>query len=111
MPTPTRVYKIMYNTNGGTAIDTQSVASIFRGWYTQKIGGEAVEYTKMPEIEDRSTTVYAHWNTPYVNLPTPQKTGSTFDGWYENISLSGTGYRGGDSYAPTKDTTFYAKWK
>ena len=111
MPTPTRVYKIIYETNGGTEIQMQSVSSIFLGWYTQKIGGDIVKYTTMPEIEGGSTTVYAHWNTPYINLPTPEKTGYTFDGWYENESLTGTGFRDGDSYVPSKNTTFYARWK
>lgn len=111
MPTPTRKYQIKYNTNGGNEIASKNVSCLFRGWYTQKIDGEKVEYTTMPQMENRSMTVYAHWNTPYITLPTPIKDGYTFDGWYDNESLSGNGYRAGDSYVATQTTTFYAKWK
>lgn len=43
-----------------------------------------------------------------VTLPTPIRTGYTFDGWKigSNVSL----YSGGTSYTPTSNTTFVAQW-
>jgi uncharacterized repeat protein (TIGR02543 family) len=43
-----------------------------------------------------------------VTLPTPSRTGYTFDGWYEAQLFSGT--KLGSTYSPTQARTIYAKW-
>lgn len=43
----------------------------------------------------------------YVTLPIPEKSGSTFDGWYLNSSFVGDPV---SAVAMTKDITVYAKW-
>ena len=44
-----------------------------------------------------------------VTLPSPTKTGYTFDGWY---TTAGTEVGdGGDTYNPTADITLYARWQ
>lgn len=43
-----------------------------------------------------------------ISLPTPEKEGYAFGGWYESADFSGE--KLGDSYAITADATLYAKW-
>jgi uncharacterized repeat protein (TIGR02543 family) len=43
-----------------------------------------------------------------LTLPTPTKTGSTFEGWYEAADFSGSAI--GNTYSPTQSRTIYAKW-
>ncbi len=84
-------------------------SKVFDGWYTAADGGELVTAdTVVTEPADGSFTYYAHWtdgwtvtfdpNGGYVNpktalvkkgaaigstnIPTPTRTGHTFDGWY-----------------------------
>ena len=45
-----------------------------------------------------------------VSLPTPTRTGFTFDGWHSNVGLSALVGGAGASYAPTASITLYAKW-
>jgi uncharacterized repeat protein (TIGR02543 family) len=43
-----------------------------------------------------------------LTLPTPSKTGSSFDGWFEASNLSGSALS--SSYSPSQTRTIYAKW-
>ena len=102
---------------------------VFAGWYdnascTGTALGNYYDATK-------TITLYAKWNkkvypevtfvsnggTAYsvttsnsvgITLPTPEKDGYSFDGWYDNASFTGTKYTG--LYTPTATTTLYAKW-
>ena len=71
-------------------------------------GGETTEYTVTLNATD--VTGYPKTMTysgTALTLPTPEKTGYTFDGWY-------TKAEGGDKvnnpYTPTTDTPLYAHW-
>jgi uncharacterized repeat protein (TIGR02543 family) len=44
----------------------------------------------------------------FITLPTPTKSGYTFEGWYDNANFTGTAYT--TTYYSTGDTTLYAKW-
>lgn len=101
----------------------------FEGWY------ENSNYsgTKLDSLYNPTTTVtlYAKWkaidypevtfnsnggtgykvtttNSKGINLPTPTKSGYTFEGWYENSNFSGNKLTG--VYKPSKNITIYAKW-
>lgn len=105
----------------------------FDGWYTERTGGSKVEDTTRI-TETASHTLYARWTAisvtvnfdadggtvdstskrvtygeTYGTLPTPNRTGYTFDGWY-------TGTTGGDKVesttevTQTTDHTLYARW-
>ncbi|MCF8529344.1 MAG: InlB B-repeat-containing protein [Aquiluna sp.] len=45
-----------------------------------------------------------------IALPTPTKTGYTFNGWYSDSGLTTLVGAAGDSYTPSADGTLYAKW-
>ena len=106
----------------------------FVGWYDaatggNKIGDAGATYNPSDEI-----TLYAHWQEKIeytvtynanggtcgtasekytgtaLKLPTPTRTGYTFNGWY-TAGTGGTRVGGaGDSYTPSANITLYAQW-
>jgi uncharacterized protein (TIGR02145 family)/uncharacterized repeat protein (TIGR02543 family) len=111
LPTPTR--------NGYT----------FDGWYTAETGGTKVELSR---AYTANATIYARWTLitytitfdanggtvsptsaktgddgKLASLPTPTRTGYTFDGWYANTA-GGTEVLASRTY--TANATIYARW-
>ena len=106
---------------------------VFDGWYTEPDGGVKVRSTdRMAFVE--TTYLYAHWtpavytmsfdsqggivspagktvvyDEPYGALPTPTRTGYTFDAWY---SAETGGYKRTENAVvkTTEDITLYARW-
>ncbi|GBU23336.1 hypothetical protein R80B4_03253 [Fibrobacteres bacterium R8-0-B4] len=100
----------------------------FSGWYTAATGGTKIEAGDMFTLD---TTVYAQWtaniytitfnanggsvspasgttNNGYLaSLPTPARSGYTFNGWYTATS-GGTQIT--TSYVFSSNTTVYAQW-
>lgn len=106
---------------------------IFRGWYTQASGG--TEITAL-STTDQARTLYARWESLYPTytvtfdanggtvgtasktvqrgkiygtLPTPTRTGFSFDGWYTSAS-GGTAIASGSLVSITQAQTLYAHW-
>lgn len=106
----------------------------FIGWYTAADGGSLIkDTTKFNKTTD--ITLYAHWEITsylvtfesnggskvdsvkflygdkYKNLPTPEREGYDFAGWYSTPSFaSGTKIEEGANVSIVEDSTFYAKW-
>ena len=57
-----------------------------------------------------SSSAGAHTYGAETTLPTPEKTGYTFGGWYTDEDCSGTSYTVISANDITADTTLYAKW-
>ena len=124
---------VKYNSTYGTMPTPTRTGYTFDGWYTSESGGSKVtDSTKMTTASNH--TLYAHWmankytvtfnanggssstsskevtyDTNYGTLPTPTRTGYTFDGWY--TAASG----GSEVTSSTKMTTasnhsLYAQW-
>lgn len=103
----------------------------FNGWYTASSGGTKVGNGGASYTPTEATTLHAQW-TAYtvsfdgngatnptalsansngtVTLPTPTRTGYTFNGWYTETSGGTKIGNGGASYTPTADTTLHAQW-
>lgn len=107
----------------------------FNGWFTAANGGSQI--TNSTKVTITSTqTLYAHWSpypltvtfntnlsgatcstatkTCYVDtaigtLPTPSKTGYTFNGWFTSAS-GGTQVAATQTYANDSAVTLYAHW-
>jgi len=102
---------------------------VFTGWFTEPdCAGEALRGTRFVPTEN--TTLYAGWTaceyvvgfatdggTEYddvltdgraILLPTPQKDGYEFGGWFDNEACAGTAL--GAEYVPTSSVTLYARW-
>lgn len=103
----------------------------FNGWYTAASGGTRVGNAGASYVPTEPTTLYAQW-TAYtvsfdgngasnpsalsagsngsVTLPTPTRTGYTFNGWYTATSGGTKVGNGGASYTPTANVTLHAQW-
>ena len=106
----------------------------FVGWYDAKEGGNKIgdagaSYTPSAEI-----TLYAHWQEKVeytvtynanggscgtasatyqgsaLTLPTPTRTGHTFNGWYNATTGGNKIGDAGASYIPSANITLYAQW-
>ncbi len=109
LPTPAKGNVVSFETNGGNTLADLDADYTFAGWYTDPVAGEQRTYTTMPAI---SETLYAHWDstTAKIPLPLPQRTGYTFEGWYEDSGLTSKAGNAGDYYTPAGDITLYAAW-
>ena len=108
--TKTVIYKQFY----GDLPEPTRTGYTFAGWFTEEVGGEEIKSGDVVEItEDK--TLYAHWSinkytvtfnvnggnsleegtkevtydSTYGNLPTPNRTGYTFTGWFIDNNFTG----------------------
>lgn len=109
-------YKINYtggtNPTAGSAARTTSYT--FSKWNT-KSDGTGTNYNPGASITPTaSVTLYARYtsttSTASVTLPTPTRSGYSFDGWYTAASGGTKVGNGGASYTPTGNVTLYAHW-
>ena len=104
----------------------------FDGWFTDAVGGESVGSAGDEYVPAEPVTLHAHWtafkvtyeanggsvspanasagNNGSVTLPTPTRTGYTFNGWFSEASGGAKIGNGGASYTPTGDITIHAQW-
>lgn len=114
---PTRKYTVTFNANTGTCATTSLVSEYTFGGYFSGKDGTGTQYYKADGTSARAwdiaqnTTLYAKWTSKAVTLPTPTKTGYTFQGWYTAASGGTKIGVAGASYTPTADITLYAQWK
>ena len=97
-----------YNYSGSTST-TATATSSFLGWATSENGNKVYEdkqSVKNLTAEDgKIIDLYAKWADSSVELPTPTRTGYTFDGWYTS-----DGTKVSQTFTPTATTTLYAHW-
>lgn len=108
---PAKEYKVtlVYDS---TKTEEKTVKLTFGGYYSEK-NGKGIQYinasgsgVKAYDIAS-NTTLYAKWNSASITLPTPSKTGYTFDGWY---TQSSGGTKVSNTYTPAGNVTLYAHW-
>ena len=101
-PTAPSGYTVTLNNDGTTTQITQT--KTFTGWTSSGKGNiNGTTYT----FGDGNGTITAQYTENNVTLPTPTKTGYTFDGWY---TASTGGNKVNTTYKPTNDITLYARW-
>ena len=110
-----RAYTVTYNYNGatgGNSKSTDTATAAFNGWATSASGSKVYNDKQSVKNLAASGTVdlYANWTLGTVTLPTPTRSGYTFDGWYTNSALTNSAGAAGAFYKPTANTTLYAKW-
>ena len=110
-----REFTITYNYNyAGKTNTTAKATAAFNGWATSATG--SVVYSDKQNVKNLSATsgaivnVYAKWSDAKATLPTPTRTGYTFDGWYTTATGGTKIGGGGSSYTTDKDITVYAHW-
>jgi len=134
--TATKSKTVTFNASYGTLPKTTRTGYTFTGWWTASSGGTKVTSTTKVFIVG-NTTLYAQWapkvytiylsagtgavlsptsmtvlyGVPYSGIPTPTRTGYTFEGWYTK-SVGGTEIVPAVTKVTTAaDHTIYARWK
>ena len=108
---PAKKYKVtlVYDS---TKTEEKTVNLTFGGYYSET-NGKGIQYINASgsgvKAYDKAsnTTLYAKWNSASITLPTPSKTGYTFDGWY---TQSSGGTKVSNTYTPAGNVTLYAHW-
>ena len=110
-------YTVTLNTNGGSVSTDKLTAArttsyTFKNWNTAANGGGTSYNPGASYTANAAATLYAQWNssttTAAVTLPTPTRTGYSFQGWATSASAT-DGSTG--NYTPTGNVTLYAIWK
>ena len=93
----------------GRETETLTANSEFLGWATSENGNKVYEdkqSVKNLTAEDgKIIDLYAKWADSSVELPTPTRTGYTFDGWYTS-----DGTKVSQTFTPTAVTKLTAHW-
>ena len=112
-------YTITYNYNGGSGTPSsitgqRTTSYTFKNWNTSSNGSGTSYNSGATYSANANATLYAQWNSTTVNvpveLPTPARSGYTFDGWYSNSTLTTKAGDAGAYYTPSSNITLYAKW-
>ena len=112
-------FTVTLNANGGSVSPSQLTAVrttnySFRAWKNKASDSESgIYYVSGGTYSSNSdVTLYAQWNssttTASVSLPTPTRSGYTFQGWATS-STATSGMTG--SLTPSSNVTLYAIWK
>ena len=102
-------FTVTYNANGGTvSSSSKTVSQTFKNWNTAANGSGTAYNAGATYSANANATLYAQYANPSIgSLPTPTRSGYTFDGWY--TSANG-GTKITDSTKITANTTVYAHW-
>ena len=128
--------QVTFNTPYGDLPVPNKTGYIFIGWFTEIEGGGAVNSSVIVTISS-DHTLYAHWreiilkcivtfdanggdvtpsskqvtfNAPYGDLPTSNKTGYNFTGWFTEIE-GGSAVNSSVVVTISSDHTLYAHWR
>ena len=110
-----RKFTVTYHTDGGDAIDPATASATFNGWATSATGAKV--YDNKHSVNNLTTTnnatvnLYAKWTDGSVTLPTPEREGYEFKGWYTDEACTAKAGDAGKAYTPTANVTLYAKWE
>lgn len=111
-------YTVTFDPNGGSVSPTskkatRTVSYEFTGWNTKSDGtGTSYVGGQIYNLQ-QDLYLYAQYrktgdSTGSIALPTPTRSGATFQGWY-TAGGSFVG-KGGASYTPSSNITLYANW-
>lgn len=108
-----RSHTITYKYNDNKTPDsTETKAATFAGWATSSSG--SVAYTDKKVVKNLATsgtkTLYAIWTLGTVTLPSPSRTGYTFNGWYDAASGGNKIGDAGATYTVSTTKTLHAQW-
>lgn len=112
---PKREYTVTYNANGGSVSPGNVVVKYtFKGFYDSEFSEQYYDESGNPKFNNYKvagdSTYYAKWESKSTTLPTPMRTGYTFQGWYVKNTNTNVGMDG-ESYTPTSDVELVASWR
>lgn len=104
-----KTFTVSYNANGGNvSLASKTVSQSFVNWNTEANGSGKAYSAGATYSDNSSVTLYAQYSNPSIgSLPTPTRSGYTFDGWYTSASDR---TKITDSTKVTTNATLYAHW-
>lgn len=105
-----RAYSLTYDQNytGGTTSSTSVYCSFLYWSYNGVTYRPGTSASNLTATNSGTVTMYAQWEYGSVSLPTPTRSGYTFEGWYTSTgTFVGAG---GSAYTVKSDQTLYAHW-
>ena len=102
-------FTVNYNANGGNvSASGKTVSQTFTSWNTAKNGSGKTYLPGEIYSDNANLTLYAQYSNPSVGtLPTPTRSGYTFDGWY---TAKDGGTKVSEPLKVTANITLYAHW-
>ena len=100
--------KVIFIKNNGTEDETIIQSRTFLGWETTGVG--TINGNQYTYGAGNSEITAKYSSNDEIKLPTAEKTGYTFAGWYSDETLETKVGNAGDSYIPKSNTILYAKW-
>lgn len=111
-----RKHTVSYEYCGATDGNRQTYAESVYGWNGWKSSVNGKVYDAQAGVVDNfgatggTVTLTAQWTPAAVTLPSPERTGYTFNGWYTaetgGVKIGGAGAL----YTPQADIKLYAQW-
>nr|MCR4665479.1 InlB B-repeat-containing protein [Paludibacteraceae bacterium] len=107
---------ITYNYHGATSGDDEPSATVNKPFGVWEDNVEEELHDDKEEINlsvsnGATVTMTAQWDWyPSITLPTPEKTGYSFNGWYTEETGGTLKGEGGASFTPAGDITLHAQW-
>lgn len=104
-----KVFTVSYNANGGSVSPaSKSVSQKFVNWNTKADGSGKSYLSGATYSGNADLTLYAQYSNPSLGtLPTPTKSGYTFDDWY---TAKDGGTKASESLKVSANITLYAHW-
>ena len=101
-------YTVTLNGNGYAAANGSVTANVTSSWTLEGAGSLTGTTYKFGA---GNATVTANYTTESKKLPTPEREGYGFTGWYKDSACTTKIADGGKEYTPTKNETLFAGWK
>ena len=108
VPTAPNGYKVVFSKNNGKEDETITQTRTFLGWETTGVG--SINGNQYTYGAGNSEIVAKYSTNDAITLPTAEKQGYTFTGWYSDSALNTKVGNAGDNYIPKANTILYAKW-
>ena len=108
VPTAPNGYKVVFSKNNGEEDETITQTRTFLGWETTGVG--SINGNQYTYGAGNSEIVAKYSTNDAITLPTAEKQGYTFAGWYSDSALNTKVGNAGDNYIPKANTILYAKW-
>ena len=105
-------FQVSFETNGGSTVGAITGTKHFVEWMRERPFKGWLEDKKyiFTAPDGNVDTVKASYQSDPITLPTTNKTGWSFGGWYYDPDFSMPAGGAGDQIIPSKDMTLYAQW-
>lgn len=108
-----RQYEVQFDIDAGEMTGSKRTEYLFTGWAKESGGPKVYEdeavVRNLTNTAEATVTLYAVWKPQGVELPSLEREGFYFDGWYIDKECKTRAEIVEGQYIPSEDTTLYAQ--